>query len=69
MRLLRVCDEAHRPLPQFSPDDVVDFQVAEAILARRQAEQEKAEKEREREEWRKGHKGALTESAAAVAVS
>lgn len=41
-RLLRACKEGGRPLPQFSPDDVVDFQVVEAITLKAAEEQRKA---------------------------
>lgn len=46
-------------MPQFSTDDVTDYMVREAIVAKAQHErkqQEAEEKKRhKRDEWRKGH--------------
>lgn len=49
--------ESGRGLPRFSEDDVVDFMVVEALVARGNAEVEKARKDAEREEFKKSHKG------------
>ncbi len=56
-RLYWVCKEAGRPLPAFSEDDVLDFQVTEAVILKSMEEQAKQKKEAERASWRKGHKG------------
>lgn len=44
------------PLPTFSADDVTNFMVTEALVARAAHERVKAEKDRERQQWMKGHK-------------
>jgi hypothetical protein len=56
-RLFRISKETGRPFPQVSDDDVIDFMVAEAVTLKVLAEDDqarkKAEKEREREEFKK----------------
>jgi len=44
------------PLPQFSEDDVVNFMVHEALVARAAHERTQANKDRERQDWMAGHK-------------
>lgn len=44
-------------MPSFSNDDVIDFMVLEALQARGNKEMRDAEKEAERERFRKSHKG------------
>lgn len=44
------------PLPQFSDDDVTNFMVTEALVARSAHERLEANKNRERQDWMKGHK-------------
>jgi hypothetical protein len=61
IRIARVSKEAGRPLPRFSDDDVIDYQVAEAVTMRRlqsdaEIQREAAEK-RKLDEWRKGKPG------------
>lgn len=58
-RLLRACREAGKPLPEFSPDDVVDFQVTEAIVlkAAEQAENERKEAAKQQQEDQTGKAG------------
>lgn len=55
-RLVRVYKEAGRPLPKFSDDDVLDYMVTEAIIAKNLEEerkaQDKAEVERERQKFK-----------------
>jgi hypothetical protein len=50
--LLRTCERTGRSLPKFSDDEVVDFQVAEAIViqvdAQEREEQDKQAREQER---------------------
>lgn len=43
------------PLPQFSDDDVTNFLVTEALVARSAHERLEAGKNREKQEWMKGH--------------
>lgn len=44
------------PLPQFSEDDVTNFLVTEALVTKAAAERTEANKNRERQDWMKGHK-------------
>jgi hypothetical protein len=53
MRLLSVCAKSNRPLPQFSPDDVVDYQVMEALVLRAEYEEGESEDESVKREFRK----------------
>lgn len=50
------------PLPQFSEDDVTNFMVTEALVTRGGYERAEANKNRERQEWMKNHKGWAKES-------
>jgi hypothetical protein len=43
-------------MPPFSDDDVVDYVVREAIVAKVAKERRKQEKEQERKEFRQSHK-------------
>lgn len=43
-------------LPRFSEDDVTNFMVAEALVTRATLETQTAAKDRERQDWMKGHK-------------
>lgn len=43
-------------MPQFSEDDVTDFLVTEALVTRAAVEQQNAQKDREKQDWMKGHK-------------
>jgi hypothetical protein len=56
-RLVRVYRESGLPLPKFSDDDVLDYMVKEAIIIKNshdeKKEREKAENDREREEFKK----------------
>lgn len=49
-------ERAGRPLPTFSEDEVVDYFVAEAVVLKAAAQEAEEQKQREREEWRKGHR-------------
>lgn len=44
------------PLPVFSEDDVTNFKVTEAVVTRAAHERQTEEKNRERQDWMKGHK-------------
>jgi hypothetical protein len=44
------------PLPTFSDDDVVNFMVTEALVQRAAHDRIAADKDRERQQWMKGHK-------------
>lgn len=44
-------------MPRFSEDDVLDFMVTEALVDRGERDRKKAEKEAEKESFRKSHKG------------
>lgn len=44
------------PLPRFSEDDVTNFLVTEALVTRATLETQKANKDRERQQWMKNHK-------------
>lgn len=44
------------PLPRFSEDDVINFMVAEALVARATIETQEATKNREKQDWMKDHK-------------
>lgn len=50
--MLRTFAESGRPLPPFSPDDVVDFQVTEAVLIAAERDKQKDEKAQQRREER-----------------
>lgn len=52
LRLLSVSRASGKPLPRFSEDDVIDFQVTEAIVNRAADEAASAEKKRKREDWK-----------------
>lgn len=61
MRLLRSWRSAGRPLPALSPDDVVDFQITEALIIREREEDKQAAKEQqsaaqEKETGKAGHR-------------
>jgi hypothetical protein len=43
-------------MPKFSDDDVADFLVREALVTRAAHERAQAGKDREKQEWMKGHK-------------
>lgn len=49
-------------MPRFSEDDVTDFLVTEALVTRATLEQQAAQKDRERQDWMKGHKEWAKES-------
>lgn len=49
-------------MPRFSEDDVTDFLVTEALVTRATLEQQAAKKNRERQDWMKGHKEWAKES-------
>lgn len=55
-RLMGVCKASNRPLPRFSSDDVLDFKVAEAIVAKFSQEETEARKAAELEQKRKEFK-------------
>lgn len=55
-RLQRAYEAAGRPLPQFVEDDVLDFQITEAIMARAGEEKIKQQKDEERRRFRKSHR-------------
>ena len=44
------------PLPIFSDDDVTNFLVTEALVTKAAHERTAANKNRERQDWMKGHK-------------
>jgi hypothetical protein len=44
---------ANRPWPVISQDDVIDYMVMEAVALKVRTEDEKAEKQRQREEFKK----------------
>lgn len=44
-------------MPRFSDDDVLDFMVLEALQARGNEDTRKAEKDAEKDRFRKSHKG------------
>lgn len=44
------------PLPTFSDDDVTNFMVTEALVARAAHERTEAGKDRERQDWMRNHK-------------
>lgn len=44
------------PLPRFSEDDVTNFLVIEALVTKAAYEKQEANKDRERQDWMKGHK-------------
>lgn len=44
------------PLPTFSEDEVTNFLVTEALVTRATLETQEANKNRERQNWMKGHK-------------
>lgn len=49
-------------MPRFSEDDVTDFLVTEALVTRATLEQGATQKDRERQDWMKGHKDWAKES-------
>lgn len=49
-------------LPEFSEDDVTNFLVTEALVAKAGAERIKANEDRERQDWMKSHKDWAKES-------
>ena len=51
MRMFYTAKELGEPL-KFSDDDVLDFKIKEALVARAAKEAEKAEKAAERERWK-----------------
>lgn len=61
MRLAEVCEATNTPFPQFSSDEVVNYQVTEALVVRRRHEKAKLEQEAQRkqkmDEWKKGRPG------------
>lgn len=56
-RLWRVSKAAGRPFPKLDDDDVIDFQIMEAVAVKIQREDEKAEKEYKKRQWRKDNEG------------
>lgn len=55
-RLYLVHREAGKPLPSFSDDDVIDFQITEALVVRAAHERGEAQKKQEREAWKAQHR-------------
>lgn len=53
LRVFDACKAAGRPLPQFSKDEVLDYMVTEAIVAKAGERAKQEEKAREKEEWKK----------------
>lgn len=51
-------------MPPFSDDDVIDYVVREAIVLKMAKEREKAEKQKERAEFRSSHRGLRDNSTA-----
>lgn len=54
--MLAVSKESRSPLPTFSDDEVVNYLVTEAAVARFNAEMAEKRKEQEKKNWRKEHK-------------
>jgi hypothetical protein len=52
-----VCKAAGKPLPPFSDDDVIDYLVTEAIVAKSWKEDEDRQKAQKLEEWKRGKVG------------
>lgn len=50
------------PLPTFSEDPVTNFMVVEALVTRAARERQEGQKNREKQEWMKGHKDWAKES-------
>lgn len=50
------------PLPTFSEDDVTNFLVTEALVTRGAHERTEENKNREKQDWMKGHKDWAKES-------
>jgi len=44
-------------MPRFSHDDVIDFQVREAIMLRGLEQRREAEKKHDRADWKRGKPG------------
>lgn len=63
MRVYSVSRDAGRPMPEFSHDDMLNFMVTEAVVARAREEaeelEEKADKQREVDAWRRNAKAEL----------
>jgi hypothetical protein len=57
MRIWTTCKEAGRPFPVLDEDDVIDFQIAEAVVVKVAKEREEQQKKQERKEWRKDQEG------------
>ncbi len=57
MRMWQVCKEAGRPFPTMDSDDVIDFQIIEAIAIKVAKEEEKAAKKAKAAEWKKDREG------------
>lgn len=53
VRIWQVSKAAGRPWPQICDDDVIDYMIMEAVSVRVTREEQKAEKEREKQEWKK----------------
>ena len=56
MRLYWTSKELGEPMA-YSEDEVTDFMVKEALVARAHKERERAEKQRERDQWKQQVKG------------
>lgn len=56
-RIYWVHKEAGKPLPRFSRDDYLDYLVTEALVARGEADRQRAEDQDEKDKFRKSHKG------------
>lgn len=63
-RLWLAYREAGRPFPKLSDDDVLDFLGVEAIRLKIGEEQRAGQDAKEREDWRKAHKGMTAEDLA-----
>lgn len=57
MRIWRVSKEAGRPFPVLSDDDVIDYQIIEALAAKARKEEKEARDKQEREAFKKDREG------------
>jgi hypothetical protein len=48
-----VCKEAGRPWPVICEDDVIDFQIMEAVAVKAAKDKEKAQKAAQKKQWQK----------------
>lgn len=55
----RVCKSAGRPWPVICEDDVLDFMICEAVALKVRKEDEAAQKEAERNQWKKDQREKL----------